>query len=88
MRERPVYFTILVGAKKLIHTGLHLGFLSIWISLIILCLRKTVSETSTLLEIKWAVRKLLSAPMGQKRPNFQNIFLVYYDVQCPESKQQ
>lgn len=48
MRERPVYFTILVGAKKLIHTGLHLGFLSIWISLIILCLRKTVSETSTL----------------------------------------
>jgi hypothetical protein len=49
MRERTVYFIVLVAAKKLrIYAGLNLGLLSIWISLIISRLRKTVSETSAL----------------------------------------
>jgi hypothetical protein len=49
MRFWPVYFTILVAAKMLrIYAGLHLVLHSIWISLITLCLPKTVSETSAL----------------------------------------
>ena len=48
-KGKTCLFSSLVGAKKLrIHTGLHLGLLSIWILLIILRLRKTVSETSSL----------------------------------------